>query len=178
MGYGVHYYIPKEIEIIKNILINQTNQNIKINRTNAKTILKGNQEDSNEIVWTNEKKELFFPYYQVMVRRHIKDDALGFLERRWSTFWTQTNNLFAILFSFLACAILKLFSPCTGYDLGLYKGFGLFIILVYSLSAWHNLWKSRKEAGEFERISLENAIGRDLKKEEKKSVKEKKSRKP
>jgi len=142
-GYKHYCYVPTDPELIIGV----------INRHQ----LQGIDENIDFRLWRNRRiLERFYPFYQVEVRRIIKDEQLKFLDRRWSTTNTNTNNISAIIFAFLFMLVVrwKYFEFC---DLFVTPGYMIMIFLVliaYSGFALFHITQSRWEASEVEHACL------------------------
>jgi len=150
-GYDIIYYVPKEKEVVKRILAKSTllvcDQNIE-----DEILRKG------ELRWNRKLKERFYPYYQAKVKDYISEpEKFGFLDRRWSTYWTNINSISAIILSFLLNLIIIMADAIDRtFEWSYLKAFGLLIICSYVFFAYRNLKRARKEAEKVETLFLIN----------------------
>jgi hypothetical protein len=161
-GYKMLYYPPTKTYIVEEIL--KTNNNLR----NKIVVNKA-------LVWSRANLRDFYPHYQAKVKDCITGEKLYFLERRWSTYLTNINNISAIVVSLSITVILRCYNECNfnclDFDFSPYKVIGVSLILIYSTTACFQLWISRRDAAHFEHILLEKEIekdkGKDLKKQKK-----------
>lgn len=148
-GYKIWFYPPKNEEIINYTL--QENLALKDRIINEE-----------KMSWEDKKTlKKYYPYYQVKVRRHLNDQQMSFLDRRWSTYWTSINNIAATVFSFLIAGIIGLRNcilHLSSIDVTLVHVIGLFTIVAYCYSAFVNLRNSKQDATITEHLMLEDAI--------------------
>lgn len=151
--YEIIYYVPRDIRIIDLIL--SQNTMLDEDKNLRDEIIKNYETD-----WTKKLKRRFYPYYQSKVREFISENAkYEFLERRWSTFWTNINCISSIVFSFLVNISLITFDDFhRDFTFSWYKLSGLILILVYIYFSFTSLWRARNEALKVEHILLLNEL--------------------
>jgi hypothetical protein len=150
-GYDMIYYVPEDKKIVEDILSNSVlfdeDQNI-----DSELIV------NNELKWTRKLKMKFYPYYQAKVRDYIKtEQKMEFLERRWSTYWTNINSISAIVLSvFLNLVIISSDEINRTFEWSNLKAFGLVIVCSYIFFAYRNMKRARNEAEKVERLFMTN----------------------
>jgi hypothetical protein len=161
-GYEMLYYPPKKADIVEQILKNEK-------------VLKERIIVNNTLVWSRANLRDFYPYYQAKVKDCITSEKLNFLERRWSTYLTNINNISATVISLLITVILRYFNECNfqcvNFDFSADKMIGVSLILIYSIAAYFQLRISRRDASHFEHILLEKEIEKDKAKDLRKQKK-------
>lgn len=161
-GYKMLYYPPEKVDIVEQILKNNKDLKERIVVNNA-------------LDWSRANLRDFYPYYQAKVKDCITGEKLNFLERRWSTYLTNINNIAAIVVSLLITLLLRHLNECdfqcVNFDFSAYKIIGVLFILFYSIAACFQLSISRRDAKKFEHIILEKELekdkAKDLRKEKK-----------
>lgn len=152
-GYKQYCYVPKDRRLIKNVV------------KRFKRDLRNFDPDPDKLKGPRLKQ--FYPYYQSEIRRLISEEPLQFLDRRWSTANTQTNNVSALLLAFVFMVYIRWdnFSLCDilcGSERYLVIIF--FVLLLYIFFAVWHIYQSRWEGQQFEHIYLADSYREEKKK--------------
>lgn len=147
-GHEVHFYVPSDPELIQWIL--------KSNKQLLKKIIVDGEID---LANNEENKKDIYPYYQVKVRKCIKGEELQFLERRWSIYWTHSNNIFAIVLALIYVVSNELTNIISSSpDLTVKKAIIIGVACVYVRLAWLEIKRTKAVANKVEHLLLEEAM--------------------
>jgi hypothetical protein len=145
--YRIWYYIPEKPTIVEYVLGENLSLRDKIIKDGI-------------VIWDDETRKEFYPYYQAQLRHKLNSEQIAFLDRRWSSFWTHVNNITATGFSLVISLILNFKNICGGLDrhFSIEKIVGLVFIVGYCVAGFFIAKISRKDAGRVEHVMFENAI--------------------
>lgn len=154
-GYKTYYFVPKNKMLIKWILEEKTIT------TDLETDLR--QKLARGDIEGREFEREFYPFYQVKVRKHIKDESLSFIERKWSVIWVHRNIIAAFVISFLLM-LPYLAVNYQNIDADYSKISGLIFIFIYVLVAVNHIKYSIRVATKYEHKLLMNALEDEMQK--------------